>query len=1800
MTTQTVAITLTTSTYTQNPNGNTVITTGPAVINTYSPSVVLNFTNEAGTLDSTGTVAGNQSSGIFLSLGNVAGAQARIGNLGGLITGYDYGVFLASHTAVSNSAFVFNSGTIVSRAKAYSAGTDPDTAGIFGGQGTNVTISNGGTIIGGEGVFLQTNDTFTQTVINDANATIAGTINENGNFYGIKIQDNNNGLVGGGSVFNAGVIVGLIDIAAKYGSVTNSSTGTIGSGLFALGTGTLELEAGGSFAGGANFLDGAANGLNLPRATLLLNAGTTGSVGTLANPGNYNGFGGVTVQAGADWTVGSAAGTAGFSGVTTISDFATLNVAGLLSGNTIDMEGSIAGTSTKVEFTGSNTSTPIVDYSKNDQIVLDNLPSGSGTSYKDAYNTATGVLTVTEYNAAGAAIGSDTLTLSAAPGTTIAPSGSFIEISGPGGPTIVLGNSSLVNAGSIFIDNGGFYTLSNTSGVDTVPVTFGLNGTSLALNTLDLNGTVTGTNSPYQGTISGFGLNDDIVLSSAVLPSQILGGQDVLSYSGSLLSVTEFNASGASIGSTTIDVGTGYTASNFVALLGSAGVNIETADTVRETPLTFNATGTANFETTTDYSGGLAPGSSIVSGETVIIASGTAAVSVTAPVSNSGTIIVAGASSAFLDAGTLSGNGTIVATGGGAVTLATASGTVDFGTATSGAPNVVDLNGSPTGFTGTIGGFGANDEIVLGTNVLAPASAGTSYSDSYNTATGVLTVSEVNAAGATVGSTSLTVANTGSFTAGSFVDIAGPNGVTLALASTQLGNTGSIFIDHGQQVTLSNTSGVDTIPVTFGSNGTSLALNVLDLNGTVTGTNSPYQGAISGFGLNDDIILGASVLPSQILGGQDVLSYTGSLLSATEFNASGVSIGSSTIDVGTGYAASDFVALLGSAGVNIETADTVRETPLTFNATGTANFETTTDYSGGLAPGSSIVTGETVIIASGTAAVSVTAPVSNSGTIIVSGASSGFLDAGTLSGNGTIIATAGGTVTLATAAGTVDFGTATSGAPNVVDLNGSPTGFTGTIGGFGANDEIVIGTNVLAPGGAGTTYVDSYDTASGVLTVSEINSSGATVGSTSFTVANTGGSLTSGSFVDISGPNGVTLALASTQLGNTGSIFIDNGQQVTLSNTTGVDTIPVTFGSNGTSLALNVLDLNGTVTGTNSPYQGAISGFGLNDDIVLGASVLPTVGAGDTVTLSYAGSLLTVTELDSTGASIGSTTLDVGTGYAAGSFAALLGANGINIETVQTVEEQNFTFGPLTPGTNYQGDFENPADYAGGVAPGSTIFAGETVTVQSPAQANVTSSLTNNGVIVLDANNSNLLATAAISGTGTIKVGGNSTLVLANTIGTTTDTIAFGSDGTDNVLRLDGAGTASFAGTITGIGGNDEIDLGASFLPTPSSASAITLNYNSTSGVLTISDTVGGTIYTDTLNIAGPVPGGFSAAVSGGNIVITDVPCFASGTRILTPDGERRIEDLAIGDEVITTRGNAAQKIIWAGHRTIDISRHANPEKIIPVLIKAGAFGAGLPERDLRVSPDHALYIDGHLIEAKTLVNGATIIRDHAAKFVTYHHIELETHDVVLAEGLPAETYLDSGNRQNFETDAGPLALHPDFAAASREAACAPLLLDGDIVRRIKQELLDRALALGFTRTADIDLVAKANGRVIAPQMDETGREILFVLPANARDVALLSSAGVPAETCADPSDRRLLGAAITGLTLIAGGKRTMIDLNGAYAGFHDAEPGQRWTNGNAVITLPAHTGRAILKVTLAGQATRWLAPAAARQFVNG
>ena len=138
-----------------------------------------------------------------------------------------------------------------------------------------------------------------------------------------------------------------------------------------------------------------------------------------------------------------------------------------------------------------------------------------------------------------------------------------------------------------------------------------------------------------------------------------------------------------------------------------------------------------------------------------------------------------------------------------------------------------------------------------------------------------------------------------------------------------------------------------------------------------------------------------------------------------------------------------------------------------------------------------------------------------------------------------------------------------------------------------------------------------------------------------------------------------------------------------------------------------------------------------------------------------------------------------------------------------------------------------------------------------------------------------------------------------------------------------------------------------------------------------------------------------------------------------------------------------SQPVIWLGHRTVDCTRHPDPRKVWPVRVSAGAFGPGRPARNLWLSPDHALYIGEVLIPVKHLINGTTIDQVPCAE-VTYYHVELPKHSVLLAEGLAAESYLDVGDRGNFTNGGEPVALYPDFASRNWEAnACAPMVVTG-------------------------------------------------------------------------------------------------------------------------------------------------------------
>jgi hypothetical protein len=204
-------------------------------------------------------------------------------------------------------------------------------------------------------------------------------------------------------------------------------------------------------------------------------------------------------------------------------------------------------------------------------------------------------------------------------------------------------------------------------------------------------------------------------------------------------------------------------------------------------------------------------------------------------------------------------------------------------------------------------------------------------------------------------------------------------------------------------------------------------------------------------------------------------------------------------------------------------------------------------------------------------------------------------------------------------------------------------------------------------------------------------------------------------------------------------------------------------------------------------------------------------------------------------------------------------------------------------------------------------------------------------------------------------------------------------------------------------------------------------------------------------------------------IVGTIFPCFVTASRIQTIGGFRAIETLAVGDEVRTLLGGPG-RIVWIGARTVDCRRHTRPETVWPVRIVRAAFGPNVPERDLYLSPNHAVYVKDVLVPIKHLINGASIAQVPMNK-VTYYHVELAQHDVLLAEGLPAESYLDTGDRPNFGNHDGVMRLFPDFSSRRLDTArlweaygCAPLIVTGPELDAVRAWV--DAIAAVMTQTA--------------------------------------------------------------------------------------------------------------------------------------
>ena len=203
--------------------------------------------------------------------------------------------------------------------------------------------------------------------------------------------------------------------------------------------------------------------------------------------------------------------------------------------------------------------------------------------------------------------------------------------------------------------------------------------------------------------------------------------------------------------------------------------------------------------------------------------------------------------------------------------------------------------------------------------------------------------------------------------------------------------------------------------------------------------------------------------------------------------------------------------------------------------------------------------------------------------------------------------------------------------------------------------------------------------------------------------------------------------------------------------------------------------------------------------------------------------------------------------------------------------------------------------------------------------------------------------------------------------------------------------------------------------------------------------------------------------------------CFLRGTFIQTRDGEIPIEELKIGTLVDTLRGPMPVK--WIGRQRFEKATASWHWSVAPIRIARFALSDQYPRRDLILSPHHSLFIDGLLIPVQWLVNGSTVTfaEMNDCEVIEYFHIELETHEVIFAEGTPAETLLVECGREHF----GNFVEYEKLYGVDNERAMQPFAprieyqgVSGD---------LSRLLRSAVSPVVDIrDPLQKARARIAA------------------------------------------------------------------------------------------------------------------------
>jgi len=589
------------------------------------------------------------------------------------------------------------------------------------------------------------------------------------------------------------------------------------------------------------------------------------------------------------------------------------------------------------------------------------------------------------------------------------------------------------------------------------------------------------------------------------------------------------------------------------------------------------------------------------------------------------------------------------------------------------------------------------------------------------------------------------------------------------------------------------------------------------------------------------------------------------------------------------------------------------------------------------------------------------------------------------------------------------------------------------------------------------------------------------------------------------GSGAVTNAASASITGAGGGVYISAGTVVNYGNIAGT-------GNGGIGIELN---FGGSVTNAvSASIYSKYLGVSLSGGTLTNAGII--VGNSGTA-VSFGGTASNLLVLDPgyglTGIAIGGTsasnTLELASAASAGTLSGL-GTEFVNFEQTTIDTDALWVFN----GAN-------------------TIEAGAMLTELSGVTLTVIGTLVNDGTIIIDPST---LTAGGLTGIGLATIDAGSTLEVQGAVAGA-ETLMFGGSGA--YLHL--GSPDSVSGSVTNFASGETIDL--------KGIDSTTVSYSD--GVLTFS---GGSFRLSLTN-----PGSLIFTPSSDGTAVS-VLCFCVNTLISTPSGECPVQQLAVGDLVTTYRG-VARRIVWIGSGKA-LATQGRRNAATPVIVCQSALAENVPNRDLRVTKGHSLYIDDVLIPVEFLVNHRSIFWDDNAQEVELYHIELETHDVLVANGAPAESYRDDGNRWLFRNANSGWGLRP-------QVPCAPVLTGGPVVDAAWRRLLERAGPRpGMPTTDEPDLHLLVDGR----RVDAAWRNDVwhvFHLSAPPATVRIISRAGVPQEMGVT-RDPRCLGVALQRIMVAHGAQIRTIEAEDALLtdGFHRYEAANniRWTDGDAAM----------------------------------